>query len=66
MEGLYFALEDFSERERQVILCRYKDQMAFREIGEKFGMSGYRTRQITKRSIWKLSDPSISRYYQEV
>lgn len=65
MEGLYFALDSLSERERQMILCRYKDQMVFREIGEKFGVKEEPTRQIIFRGVWKLTDPSISRYYRE-
>ena len=48
-----------------MILCRYKDQMVFEEISKKYGVTVDRPRQVIFRGVWKLRDPSISRYYRE-
>lgn len=56
--GLNHALESLTEREQDVLRKRYKENKTLDEIGNEFGLTRERIRQIEKRSIAKLRHPS--------
>ena len=53
------ALQKLSERERSVIECFFginRPEMTLEEIGEKFGLTRERVRQIKEKAIRRLRD----------
>ncbi|MCC8102183.1 MAG: hypothetical protein LIP11_07965 [Clostridiales bacterium] len=55
--GLETVLLQLKERERLALLYRYKDRLTYREIGQKFGVTGSRIEQMNARSIRRLAHP---------
>lgn len=43
------APSSFTDRNKEMCLMRFKDKASYREIGERFGISGNRVMQITKK-----------------
>lgn len=58
MTGLAHALKSILERERDMILLRYKEQKTLQEIGDQYNLSRGRVRQIVAKGIRKLRHPS--------
>ena len=55
------AIDTLRDREKTVILMRYKDGMTLGEIGNHFGLTRERIRQIEKKAIMKLGAKSLRR-----
>lgn len=53
------ALFFLSERERAVLLMRYRDGMLLREVGGALGISAEQVRQIQNRTLRKLRSPAL-------
>jgi RNA polymerase primary sigma factor len=62
------ALSVLTEREAQILVLRYglggEKQHTLKELGEKFGITRERIRQIQKGAIKKLRDPNIRKRLQ--
>jgi RNA polymerase primary sigma factor len=62
------ALSVLTEREAQILILRYglggAKQHTLKELGEKFGITRERIRQIQKGAIKKLRDPNIRKRLQ--
>lgn len=64
LEGsIYAVLETLTEREKQVILMRYRDRMTLLECGKTFGVTRERISQICKKAERKLRHPSRVCYF---
>lgn len=53
--GLNEALSRLSSKERDIIIFRYKDGISLREIGDRYGVTRERIRQIEEKAVKKLS-----------
>jgi len=56
--GIYEAINTLSDREKEIILLRFKDEMTLKDIGNRFGISQERSRQIIAKALRKLRHPS--------
>ena len=62
--GLEKCIEDtLNERERDILLLRYRDKQTLGEIGKKYNLSRERIRTIILASIGKLRSPIHRRLY---
>ena len=57
VDGLLFALTTLSDREQKMIRLRFVERMTYAAIGQVFGISLERSRQLLVRAIRKLRDP---------
>ena len=67
-ESIPIVLRSLTERERTLILYRFKESMILSEIGSKFNLSKERCRQIIVKALGKLRHPdraNILRYGSE-
>ena len=55
------VFDTLTERERDVLYQRYRDKKTLREVGESFGRSLERTRQIEAKAFRKIRHPSRTR-----
>ena len=55
-KGLDAALQTLTEREQMIIWMRYGESKTHQEIGEAFGITRERIRQIEERTIKKLKN----------
>ncbi|WP_442929366.1 sigma-70 family RNA polymerase sigma factor [Micromonospora sp. WMMC273] len=53
-EDFIGALEQLSDRERNILLLRFWAFQTLDEIGKRFGVTRERVRQIEARTMWKL------------
>ena len=60
-ESIAFVLETLKDRERSIVLMRYKDRKTFREIAEEYHLTSSRIQQIFAKSLRKLRHPSRKR-----
>ncbi|MCD8336751.1 MAG: hypothetical protein LUD18_05640, partial [Lachnospiraceae bacterium] len=60
--GLEAMLLRLSERERDMLLRRYKEKMTLTAIGEYYGISCSRARQIVHRGLVKMGTPDSLPY----
>ena len=58
MVGLAYALKSILERERDMIRLRYEEQKTLQEIGDQYGITRERVRQIVAKGVRKLRHPS--------
>lgn len=56
--GISYALVTLEERERTMILLRYEQNATLEKVGNRYGLSGERARQIIHKAIRKLRHPS--------
>lgn len=55
--------EELKEKEADVIFCYYRDGMTLADIGEKYGLTRERVRQIKAKGVRKLRyPPRVKRY----
>lgn len=47
-------MQPVPQRTTQIVAMRSEDHMTYREIGERFGISGTRVRQIVEEHGWRL------------
>lgn len=59
------AKDNTTDKENEVIICRYKKDMSLAKIGEEFGLTRERIRQIEAKSLRKLRHPSVRRILEE-
>ena len=62
IDGLLFALTTLSEREQEIIRLRFVERWTYAAIGQVFGISLERTRQLLVRAIRRLRDPDRLSY----
>ena len=62
MEGLYYAINDLTDRERRCVLKHYKDNKTLAEIAEEFAVGKERIRQIIAKAMRKLRNPVRCNY----
>lgn len=63
-DALYNALDTLTERERDILKCRFGfdgSPMTLEELGRKYRVSRERIRQIEKKALRKMRRPSIKR-----
>ena len=65
MKGLEYVLEWLDERDRRMLLMRYKDHMTYGQIAEVFGVSSQRVSQILFHALMELLYPYRRLYYTE-
>lgn len=63
-QGLLYALESLTDRERQFLLFRYRDGKTLYETGAYFSVTGECVRQIELKAIRKLRQPSRKIYLE--
>ena len=56
-DGLGYALATLTERERKILFMRYAEGKTHKEIGESFGVTRERIRQVETKAIEKLRKP---------
>ena len=61
LDHLARALECLTERQRQVLELRHADRHTLAEVGEKFGFTRERARQIEKRAVGRLRTAILAR-----
>ena len=57
MKGLQYAVSQMKVRDSMILLCRYEDKMTYKEIGERFSISGERAQQLVAKGLRKLRHP---------
>lgn len=62
--GFDHALSELSERERTVLLMRFKDEQTLIQCGNVFSITTERVRQIEVKALRRLKLPSRARYIQ--
>jgi len=60
-ETLEYLMGTLTQREAEMLMFNYKDEMTYVEIGEKYGFSKERVRQIISKAIRKLRHHSRSK-----
>lgn len=58
MEGLSRAMSTIIPREKEIMLLRYQEQKTLQEIGDQYGVTKERIRQIISKALRKLRHPS--------
>ena len=58
IDGVLSELSTFIKGYQEILMMRYRDNMTYREIGEKFDLSAERIRQIEKKIIVRMKHPS--------
>lgn len=63
IKGLEFCLNEFiNEREKTVLINRYKNRKTLRELGREFNVYAERIRQIQAKALRKLRNPTKFNY----
>lgn len=62
IRGLQYAISTLEPREYEVLMYRYNSKMTLRAIGEIYGLSVERMRQIENKALRKLRTPSRWNY----
>ena len=57
MKGLQYAVSQMKVRDSMISLCRYEDKMTYKEIGERFSITGERVQQLVTKGLRKLRHP---------
>ena len=57
VKGLRYAVSQMKDRDSMILLCRYEDKMTYKEIGERFSISGERAQQLVAKGLRKLRHP---------
>lgn len=57
MQGLQYALQQLRPREQEAIKARYENQGTLQVVGEQFGVTRERARQIILKALRKLKNP---------
>ncbi len=65
MDGLAFAMEQLTDRERVVLLLRYKEHKTLDDTARYSNVTNVRIRQIIAKSIRKLRHESRIPYYRD-
>ena len=65
MEGLAYVMDQLSDRERVVLLLRYKEHKTLDDTAIYFNVTNVRIRQIIAKSIRKLRHESRIPYYRD-
>ena len=60
-EGLRMVLDGLSERERECVYYYYRDGLTLESVGEKYGVSRERIRQILAKAVRKMRHPTRRR-----
>ena len=57
MKGLQYAVSQMKVRDSMILLCRYEHKMSYKEIGERFSITGERVQQLVTKWLRKLRHP---------
>lgn len=60
-EGLRMVLDGLSERERECVYYYYRDGLTLEGVGEKYGVSRERIRQLLAKAVRKMRHPARRR-----
>lgn len=60
--GIFYALNTLDQREKDIILWRFKDAVTLEECAGRIGLTRERVRQIEAKAMRKLRRPSVSGY----
>jgi len=63
--SLEYVLYTLSDREREIICCRYKEGLTLEETGKRFDLTRERIRQIEAKALRKLKHPTRQQYLQK-
>ena len=58
VRGVRKSIKTLREREQDTLRKRFKGKLTFRAIGEQYGVSGERIRQVENQALRKLRHPS--------
>lgn len=64
--NLIKILDTLTEREKAIIISRFKDKKTLQAIGESTGVSGERIRQIEAKALRKLGHPTRTWYLKTI
>lgn len=59
--GICEALNSLSDREKEIIILRFRDDLTLEKIGNHFGINRERVRQIIAKALRKLRHPTRSK-----
>lgn len=60
-KSIEYVLSTINDREREMLLLKYKDGWSLKEIGEKYAICGQRVGQIIAKALRKCRHPSRSK-----
>ena len=60
-KSIEYVLSTINDRERDILLLKYKDGWSLKEIGEKYAICGQRVGQIIAKALRKCRHPSRSK-----
>jgi len=63
VRGVMDAIKTLDDREQRILESYYRYDMMHKQIGEKFGISAARAKQIILKALWKLRHPSRSKNF---
>lgn len=64
--GIEDALNTLTDREKDILIMRYKNKLTLQLIGDRYDIGRERVRQITVRAVWKMRHPSRARMFKAV
>ena len=63
LDGVQYAIDALSEREKKVIELRFRERKTFKEMGEELGVGITRAKYITHLVLRQLRQPKLKQYY---
>jgi len=66
LPGLEDAMDTLLPREKECLIMRFASNMTLAAVGEQFGLSAERARQIEAKSLRKLTHPARMRMFRAV
>lgn len=57
VKGMRYAVSQMKDQDSMILLCRYEDKMTYKEIGERFSISGECVQQLVAKGLRKLRHP---------
>lgn len=62
LKGLEHAISTLKDREKTILLLRFKEKMTYRQIGDEYYLTASRIMQIVKKCMRMLKHPSRMNY----
>ena len=61
--AINYVLDQFSKREKKIVLAHFKDYKSYVKIGQEYAVTGNRVSQIIHKALRKSRHPVRSRYF---